>query len=331
MFDPELELFKTSIDLRGYAASEGYTLDKKESWRGSAVMRHPNGDKIIISRKPDGHYTFFSVRGDDDCGTIIDFIQKRKGSTLGAIRKELRAWQGMPAAALPPFPELRKTEKDREKVQARYAAMSVAHRHPYLENERCIPVLALQFWRFNGRVKIDGHSNAVFPHFDAEGLCGYELRNTDFKGFARGGTKGLWLSKTAATDRRLVICEAVIDAISYAVLFPDEHTRYASVGGKMNPIQPELIRSAAASLSDGSEIIAAMDADAEGEKLAEVVRGAVGLTGRNDLAFLIEEPLTGKDWNDQLRSNKKPEIADPKTPISQSQSGQRPSTRHWGF
>ena len=46
MFDAELESFKNGIDLRAYAAEQGYRLDRKESWRGSAVMRHPNGDKI---------------------------------------------------------------------------------------------------------------------------------------------------------------------------------------------------------------------------------------------------------------------------------------------
>src|SRR5580704_118300 len=127
MFDPELETFKTSIDLRAYAATQSYLLDRKESSRGSAVMRHPNGDKIIISRKPDGHYTFFSVRDDQDAGTIIDFIQKRRGASLGDIRKELRGWVGAPTASLPSFEALSATVKDRDAVQARYAAMSVAH------------------------------------------------------------------------------------------------------------------------------------------------------------------------------------------------------------
>ena len=78
MFDPELESFKTKIDMRSYAAGQGYTLDRKESWAGSAVMRHGNGDKVIIKRDADGHYLYFSVREDTDNGTIIDFIQKRR-------------------------------------------------------------------------------------------------------------------------------------------------------------------------------------------------------------------------------------------------------------
>ena len=301
MFDPELESFKTSIDLRAYAAGQGYVLDAKESWRGSAVMRHANGDKIIISRKPDGHYTFFSVRSDQDSGTIIDFIQKRTGVSLGAIRKELRALLGAPTTALPHLPELTRTAKDRDAVQARYASMTVAHRHSYLENERSIPALALQYWRFEGRVKIDRHSNAVFPHFDNHGLCGYELRNAGFKGFASGGTKGLWLSKTISADRRLVICESSIDAISFDVLFPDGHARYASIGGKLSPAQPDLIRAQIDLLPQGGEIVAAMDADDAGRQLAEAIEKAFSDAGRADLTFRRQRPVGFKDWNDQLR------------------------------
>lgn len=302
MFDPELESFKTAIDLRAYAVGQGYVVDRKESWRGSAVMRNANGDKIIVSRKPDGHYTFYSVRSDQDRGTIIDFIQKRKGASLGAIRKELRAWQGMPATTLPHLTELATTAKDRDGVQSRYEAMRVAHRHGFLEHERAIPALALQYWRFDGRIKIDHHSNAVFPHFDNDGICGYELRNGGFKGFASGGTKGLWLSKTSPADQRLVICESAIDALSFAVLFPDGHARYSSIGGKLSPSQPELISSQVNLLPRGAEVIAAMDADDAGRQLADAIEKAVGNAGRPDLTFRRQEPAGFKDWNDQLRA-----------------------------
>lgn len=76
--DQELEAFKTEIDLRAYVAAQGYQLDRRESWRGSSVMRHANGDKIIIKKDSDNHYVFFSVR-DDAAGSIIDFVKKRNG------------------------------------------------------------------------------------------------------------------------------------------------------------------------------------------------------------------------------------------------------------
>jgi Toprim-like/Protein of unknown function (DUF3991) len=301
MVDPELETFKSNIDLRTYAAGQGYVLDRKESWKGSAVMRAPDGDKVIIKRDSDGHYVYFSVHRDDDSGSIIDFVQNRRRLSLGAVRKELRAWSGTQAPSVPYFPALPKTGKDRIGVETQFARMLEARRHPYLENERGIPALLLEDPRFAGRIRIDAKSNAVFPHFDQQGLCGYEIKNRGFTGFASGGTKGLWSSHEEADDTSLVVCESAIDALSHAVLFPAPGKRYASIGGQMNPLQPELVRAAVARLSVNSEIVAAMDADTEGRKLTDVVRQAVELSGRSDLHFRVHEPSGFKDWNDQLR------------------------------
>jgi len=302
MFDTELESFKPGIDLRAYAAEQGYQLDRKESWRGSAIMLHPNGDKIVIKRGDDGHYVYFSVRQDNDNGSIIDFVQNRQRLSLGAVRKELRPWIGLPSSRLPDLPPLPKTSKDRMRVETEYAKMQDAPCHPYLENERALPASLLESERFAGRVRIDARGNAVFPHFDQEGLCGYEIKNKGFTGFSSGGTKGLWLSHERPDDNRLVFCESAIDALSHAALFPDDGARYASIGGKPNPVQPELIRAAIARMPEKSKIVSAMDADADGGKLAEVVREAFRLTGRDDLSYVFQEPFGFKDWNDQLRA-----------------------------
>jgi hypothetical protein len=302
MSDRELEAFKRQIDLREYAAKEGYVLDKRESWRGSAVMRK-GGDKVIIKRDGDGHYVYFSVRDERDNGSIIDFIQHRSHLSLGSVRKELRPWIGKSAeAALPLFPAMPTTGKDRMRVETEYGRMQEAQRHRYLENERALPAAVLASERFAGRVRMDARGNAVFPHFDRQGLCGYEVKNTGFTGFAAGGEKGLWFSHARRDDTRLVFCESAIDALSHAALFPDAGARYASIGGKPNPVQPELIRAAIARMPAGSEIVAAMDSDADGAKLAGVVREAVASSGRSDLRFVAHEPSRSKDWNDELRA-----------------------------
>jgi hypothetical protein len=305
MADRELEYFKTSIDLRAYAAGQGYVLDRRESWRGSAVMRRPDGsDKIIIKRDGDGHYVFFSVHHEAS-GSIVDFVQSLNASmSLGSVRKELRPWLGGKVSVPLPhdFPALPKTGKDRMRVETEYARMEEVTRHPYLENDRHIPALLLEHSRFASRVRVDARGNAVFPHFDGMGLCGYEIKNAGFTGFAAGGSKGLWASHSEAGDKRLVFCESAIDALSHAVLFPAlEETRYASIGGQVNPTQPELVRMATARMADSSEIVAAMDGDTEGRKLSEIVRRAVELVGRTDLRFVDHVPVGFKDWNDQLR------------------------------
>jgi len=305
--DSELASFKTSIDLRAYAAAQGYQLDQKESWRGSSVMRHSvSHDKIIIKRGMDGHYIYFSVRDDRDNGSIIDFVKNRQNCSLGAARKELRPWLGQPPVRVPTFTPLPKTEKDRMKVEAAYARMQdVAAGHPYLEQMRALPASLLALPRFAGRVRRDARGNASFPHFDGEGICGYELKNNGFTGFASGGSKGLWLSHELSEDNRFVLAESAIDALSHAVLFPDDCARYASVGGKLNPFQPELIRAAVARMPLGSEIVAAMDSDADGAKLSDIVCHAVELSGRSDLRFKDHRPSGAKDWNDILRQTPK--------------------------
>ena len=324
-WDSELEDFKTKIDLRQYAAEQGYTLDKRESWRGSAVMRN-SGDKVVIKLDGDGHYVYFSVRNDRDNGSIIDFVQQRKRLSLGEVRKELRPWIGRAATSLPRFPALEKTAKNRMQVETEYRRMQDARRHPYLERERLLPADLLGSERFAGRIRVDARGNAVFPHFDEQGLCGYELKNRNFTGFAKGGEKGLWFSHTQADDDCLVFGESAIDALSYAVLHPAGHTRYASIGGEPNPKQPALIKAAVLKMPAGSGIISAMDCDAAGRDLSELIGQAVEQSARPDLSFRVHSPTKeGDDWNQVLKVRDKPSF--PTARLRPSVTGKGPGVR----
>ena len=305
--DGELEAFKRDIDVRQFAASMGYEIDQRESWRGSTVMRR-GADKIVVKRKRNHHYVFFSVRDERDHGTIIDFLQRRQKLSLGAVRQALRPWIGKPT--LLRFPQLEPSSQDRMRVESAYRRMAPVLRHPYLEHERCLPAVVLSSRRFTGRVRMDARGNAVFPHFDREGLCGYEIKNRGFTGFAAGGAKGLWFSHTGPDDRRLVLTESAIDALSHATLFADaaDQTRYASLGGKPNSKQPGLVRATIARLPEGSAIVAAFDADGAGRLLVDVVRLAVTTvateTGRTDLIFNVHLPAKeGADWNQVLQEH----------------------------
>ena len=324
--DGELEAFKRDIDVRQFAASLGYEIDPRESWRGSTVMRR-GADKIVVKRNRNHHYVFFSVRDDTDHGTIIDFVQRRQRLNLGAVRQVLRPWIGQPAVGQPLLTQLKPTSKDRMRVESEYRLMAMVLRHPYLEHERCLPVAVLASRRFAGRVRMDDRGNAVFPHFDGEGLCGYEIKNTGFTGFAAGGTKGLWFSHTGPDDRRLVLAESAIDALSHATLFPDaaDQTRYASLGGKPNSKQPDLVKATIVKLPKGSPIVAAFDADRAGRVLVGVVRLAVAAvaieTARTDLVFNVHLPVQeDEDWNQVLQEQSQRKEKPPGTgvPISGS-------------
>src|SRR5438132_6809988 len=185
--DSEREAFKRRIDLRQFAASLGYEMDRRESWRGSTVLRR-GADKIVVKRNGNGHYVFFSVRDDEDHGTLIDFLQRRQNLSLGAVRQILRPWIGRPAAS-PQFPGLESTSPNRMHVECTYRRMANAQRFPYLEHERGVPADVLLAPRFAGRMRIDSRGNTVFPHFDAAGLCGYESRTVDIAALPPGAKR----------------------------------------------------------------------------------------------------------------------------------------------
>ena len=307
----EIDDFKQRINLTEYVAAQGYVLDRKESSRNSVTMRGPGGDKLIIGKDANsGHWIYFSVRNDADNGTIIDFVQNRLQEGLGAVRKALRPWVGSsPHLPRRPSPEgfvgdVEPISRDLARIRAQFAAMRpVQSAHPYLEQERHIPAAVLTDPRFAGRIYTDRHGNAVFPHHDRDGLCGFELRNTRFKGFAKGGQKGLWYSAPTSGDQNLVITESAIESLSYHALHSAEGTRYFSIAGEMNPVQRQLLESAFRKLPPGASIRMATNHDAGGRHLAEQIKAIALATSREDLALIDNYPeREGADWNDVLRA-----------------------------
>jgi hypothetical protein len=121
----ELEQLKSRINLVEYAQTLGYQLDRKESSHTSKVLRHGNGDKIVVVTAQNGHGIYFSVRDDRDNGSIIDFVQKRTGASLGQIRKALRPWiDGTGSPSQRPRqsePKPVPTSKDHQQVILAYA------------------------------------------------------------------------------------------------------------------------------------------------------------------------------------------------------------------
>ncbi|MFA6016295.1 MAG: DUF3991 and TOPRIM domain-containing protein [Gallionellaceae bacterium] len=306
----ELDDFKLKINLSEFAASHGYVLDRKNSSANSAAMRNGSGDKIIIARdEMSRHWIYFSVHDNADSGTIIDFLNHRTRWSLGDIRKELRPWIGTAAHQIVrPQADLfqkdvKPIKRDRAAVVAAFAAATpLAGGHKYLEDERGIPADVLDSARFAGRIYTDRYNNAIFPHHDRHGVCGFEIRNYQFKGFAKGGEKGLWYSNAFPDDTALVITESAIDGLSYHTLHRPERTRYFSIGGEMNPIQPELLTSAMKKLPHGGTVIIATDHDTAGKHLAERIKDIVAGAERDDLGIIEHRPdKDEQDWNAVLK------------------------------
>jgi len=297
----ELDQFKTQINLAEYAAAQGYQLDRRESSRNSAVMRRESdNDKIIVATDNDGHGIYFSVRDDQDNGSIVDFVQRRKGLNLGQVRRELRPWCGDSSSYRPlPIPErIRKPErssKDRQAAMGAFAQMQPqpAGGHPYLLS-RGISADTLTDPRFAGMIRQDSRGNAVFPHYDNTGLSGYELKNDGFTGFSRGGEKRAWFTSNLGRAERVVVVESAIDGLSHADLTGDKEAAYISIGGQPSPEQWQVLKATLeAKQEQGAALVIATDADQAGDKLAAQIQALAPGAER-------QQPTAGKDWNDQL-------------------------------
>jgi hypothetical protein len=300
----ELERFKREIDLRAYAESQGYELDKSESWKGAFVMRRGD-DKVKIALHHDGHWIYASYRDPTDNGTIIDFVQWRRGCNLVQSRIELRNWIGVTGswnAASAEKKLLEPLAKDIEKVRRAWAVMVPVPPHPYLE-QRCIPPAVLSCKRFRGCVRMARNGAAAFPHFDGDGLCGMEFRGPEVKRFIAGGRKALWTSNKFSGDDALIFCESAIEALSHAVLHPDpdDRIRYASTaGGFGEGHQWEVIAAAILDVPDDSDIVVSMNADAAGGQHASKIRDIFNRLPARDRRFVEHYPQGAKDWNDAL-------------------------------
>jgi 5S rRNA maturation endonuclease (ribonuclease M5) len=303
--DEELLRLKR-IDLIAYATTQGYVVDRRESSRQSVVLRRDSDDdKIIVRTGRNGISIYFSVRDREDQGTIIDFVQRRKGLNLGGVRAELRRWLGAhPAAARATSqPEGRgASDFDRVAISRALREMRVCREHAYLVMRGISPQTQADE-RFLGRVLSDERGNAVFPHWDLEGWCGFEIRNRAFKGFSAGGRKGAWVTNQWEEAPEVVIVEGPIDALSHAQLVTagmegNAKAAYLSTGGALGSRQGQVVREFLARAR--GRIVIATDNDPAGDRLAEDIAQLV--PGRDVTRARPECPA--KDWNDMVRGQK---------------------------
>jgi hypothetical protein len=306
MHDDELDRFKSDIHLVQYAVERhGYRRDRRESSRSSHVLRHPTThDKIVVSRSRDGHWTYFSVRDDTDNGTIVDFVQERTHHrSLGHVRQELRHWLGTAWRELEPWPTPPPAPApDRLAIAETFAAARGAEKCAYLHG-RGIRRETLADPRFAGTWGQDARGNALFVHRDDAGeVSGFEIKGRGFTGFSPGGTKTAWQSAACPGDHTLVVTESAIDALSYHQLHTEDAvgSRYLSTAGAPSPGQLALLDRVFAKLPVGAAVVAAVDADDAGAKLAHRIEDLACRHAR--LAFRRHSPTTGeKDWNDVLQ------------------------------
>ena len=295
-YDVELERFKTEINLVDYMQSLGWTLNRKKSTKKTAVLKAPDGRKALVSISENGHYLWHDpVSGAG--GSIIDFVQQERGLNLGRVRKELRPLLagGISLSLSPKHTHLEKSSNNELEIERVRIQMTEQYaRLRQLDDSylRSRGIIISHDSRF-ANVRTDERGNTCFPHYDADGIVGWEKKNFKFTGYADGGKKvGIYATTNFNKAERVVVVESGIDAISHAQLFnTGDETAYVSMGGSLTKEQLKLL---ADKLKD-REVVFALDNDEAGERFAQQIANVVG----RDLSR-SRPPKHAKDWNDVL-------------------------------
>ena len=303
MSDNELEHFKSNISLSQYAESTGWTLDRKKSSARVKVYR-TGPDKMLVWTGQDGHDVYRNERDHSEHGSVIDFVMKQDGCSLGRARIALRIYLGISRekASLPSRPSFKAREPAstasgdgyRKKTAAVWNAAKQETSPTYLLT-RGLTSATLTTPRFMDTFRTDKRGNVVFPHADRHGLTGYELRNVNFKAIGSGTHKALWYSKNIREAMQIALCESPIDCMSHFQLHEGD-LAYVSLSGEPSALQRDLLTGLLLKAADrGVKVYSAFDNDQGGEKYCEMMQNF----SPEPLGRL--KPVT-KDWNSDIQN-----------------------------
>ena len=294
----ELNNFKKNINLAEFSTAFGYYKDKDKSSLNAPVMRHDNGDKIIIGKdKTDGHYMYFNPSIATDKGTIIDFVKSRTNETLGHIRKRLRVWQHNPQ------PQenitVKASTKDSRHIANEWAKLksdkTIFHGFQGIKRQ-----LIEGLVKSNKAKKIGG--DMYFMLSDVNGICGFEQRNTSGgKYIKEGSKKGLFTDGNLKDAKRIVIFESPMDMLAYRELKQYQEGDFSvCTMGSIGDTAKEGLKSIFEH-NKTADVVYATDNDQAGQELAENIAILDKVEDRSHSMHTSK----GKDWKKDLEAKQK--------------------------
>jgi len=299
----ELEQLRAGVDCSTVLERAGFLLDKSESTRNSPKYRNDDGWVVIVNHGGRGWWDPHDSVAKGDVFKLVQYLNP--GMTLGRVRQMLRPIVGIsPTAAAMPTPERAPPVPCTVRWRGRPKVRPGSAVWTYLTGTRALPAGVVIEAGRQDVLREGSHGTAWFAHRDrADRLTGIEMRGPDYRGFSTGGDKALFRFRAGgkATTQRLVVCEAPIDALSFAAVDPfGTQTLYVATAGGMGPRTIEELQALFADLAaTGGRLLIATDNDKQGDRYAEVLEEmaqAVSLSSRRALP-------TGdaNDWNAVLQ------------------------------
>jgi hypothetical protein len=292
----EIEELRAKVSCAAVLATAGFRLDAKESSRRALKFRR-GAEIVIVTHGGSGWFDPLSERKGD----VFALAGQLDQVSFAVSVARVGALAGL-AVTSPVGPRSAKTSQasvhDRWQSWPVLAPHSLGYR--YLVQARFLPAPILRLAVDAGLVRQGAHGSVWFRHDDSAGhLTGWEERGPDWRGFATGGSKTLFRFGRPPSNR-ICITEAAIDALSLASLEGGRPgTLYASTGGGWSASTADTI----AAIADGATLVAATDADPQGEVYADRLREMAGALG---IDFVRLRPRLS-DWNEDLKERREEE------------------------
>lgn len=293
----KVEGLKNRVPCAAVLERAGFAVDLKES-TGRAV-KHRRGDDIIIVIH-DGKGWFDPL--SDAKGDVFSLIQHLDGVEFVEaldIAAELVGFRPVEPAWTRPARERRTQVSLIERWRIRRKPWPGSATWRYLHDERSLADIVIRAAIRQDLLREGPHGSMWAAHVDADGIVtGWEERGPEWRGFSTGGSKVLFRLGSLDSSR-LCVTEAAIDAMSLAAFEGlREGSLYLSTGGGWSPATEAAVRVLAA--RRGAELVAATDANSQGETFADRLRAIAEDAGCN--WFRLTPPA--EDWNGALQERK---------------------------
>lgn len=296
----DLEELRGKVPCSLVLEQAGFALDLKESTRKAMKFRRGAEIAIVIH---DG-MGWFDPLGDGK-GDVFNLVQHLRGLRFVEAMYEVAALVGFQPSVPIWERECRVSAPEfsiPERWQSRRKPWRGSATWRYLRDKRGLPERIIRIAISANVLREGPHGSMWAAHTAIDGaVTGWEERGPDWRGFASGGGKVLFrLGRPEGL--RLCITEAAIDTMSLAAIEgARKGSLYISAGGGWSPTTSEALRVLAS--RPGAQIVAATDANAQGEIFAERLREIAADVGC--AWFRLKPPA--EDWNDAVRAEDRKE------------------------
>jgi hypothetical protein len=281
----------------------GYALDRRASTAGARKYRRGAAGEVVVVVHG-GLGWFDPLRGGrEGRGDVLTLAMREWGLGFSDAVSEIAGLAGL-GAAPPTTPAVTRAELpgtlDAPSAWGRLSPLlpgSAGWR--YLTEERSLPAGVLRALSGRDLLREGVAGTVCAKHQDVDGaIAGWEMRGPRYKGYSRGGRKGIFMLAPRSDFTRVAVAEGFIDAISLGVIegWPRD-TAYIATDGGFGVRTEAALRGAMAKAGPWARVSAASDSDEGGDHLAGRVAEAARSAGATCTRLCPE----AADWNEILQ------------------------------